>query len=232
MLSITADCLRSRRHDVPRSEVFPLSRLAASSKTTSLMRSARGGFTLVELLTVIAIIGILSAITFGVVKGVNERAAIGQAKAELGTIAQALENYKRQYGDYPQVGPFPSGTTTAPTSTIHGNSSALLNALYGWVGPKNNTLGSRGKGFIDLSKLSLVNSTLPTDAAVQNAFIDPWGRQYIYSYRTNANDGGGWKQPGYILFSAGPDGRLNPPSAQGVVDYTTSYNSDNVYSHK
>ena len=83
-------------------------------------KAALRAFTLIELLTVIAIIAILAAITFGVIKGVNERAAISQAKAELSSIAQALEAYKLQYGDYPQAGSSvasPTATTVANTNT-------------------------------------------------------------------------------------------------------------------
>ncbi|MET0261690.1 MAG: prepilin-type N-terminal cleavage/methylation domain-containing protein, partial [Rariglobus sp.] len=85
-------------------------------------------FTLIELLTVIAIIAILAAITFGVVKGVNERAAIGQAKAELASLAQALEAYKLQYGDYPQAGSQFDAVTAA--TIVSGKSQYILfNAL-------------------------------------------------------------------------------------------------------
>jgi prepilin-type N-terminal cleavage/methylation domain-containing protein len=64
-------------------------------------KSVRQGFTLVELLTVIVIIGILlSLLTGAVVRARNtvKRAAI---KVDLNEFEMALEQYKNTYGEYP-----------------------------------------------------------------------------------------------------------------------------------
>ena len=61
----------------------------------------RNGFTLIELLMVIAVILILAGITFGVSRGVQNAQARTKARAELATIAQAIEQFKSRYGDYP-----------------------------------------------------------------------------------------------------------------------------------
>jgi prepilin-type N-terminal cleavage/methylation domain-containing protein len=50
----------------------------------------RRAFTLIELLTVIAIIAILASIAFGVMSGVKKRAAAQRARADLAVLAQAL----------------------------------------------------------------------------------------------------------------------------------------------
>ncbi|AKC81670.1 hypothetical protein IMCC26134_00750 [Verrucomicrobia bacterium IMCC26134] len=73
-------------------------------------RGVRRAFTLIELLTVIAIIGILAAITFGAARGVFQQSRINRSKAELGSLGSALEEYKKYYGDYPGI----RATETAP----------------------------------------------------------------------------------------------------------------------
>ena len=67
-------------------------------------RNALKAFTLIELLTVIAIIGILAGITFGLVKGVGDHGRITRATSELAALSVALEAYRQYYGDYPWVG--------------------------------------------------------------------------------------------------------------------------------
>src|SRR5205807_1520033 len=63
-----------------------------------------GGLTLIELMTVMAIITLLVAFGVAAIQGTKQRAAIARAKSELSLLAQALEDYKRHYGDYPQTG--------------------------------------------------------------------------------------------------------------------------------
>lgn len=199
----------------------------------------RSAFTLIELLTVVAIIGILAAITFGVSKGVNERAAINQAKAELATIAAALDAYKRQYGDYPQIG----GAANNPTLATPSSSDApgiLFNALVGKRGPSSSLVQMDKKSFVQLDKMSLqVATALPavgSDAQVSNAFVDPWGRRYLYYYKTSSN----WRNPSFLLFSVGPDGTLQGSvPADGFLtpefDVAASAgkgNADNIYANR
>jgi type II secretory pathway pseudopilin PulG len=188
------------------------------------------------LLTVIAIIAILAAITFGVIRGVNERAAIGQAKVELASLSQALETYKAQYGDYPQTGTgvlAPNATTLTTTSTQY----LLFNSLAGKLGPKGAPI--TGKSFIEASRLTLFSTAaanLPTSTggAVSNAFIDPWGRLYVYYYRASTTAGANWSS--YILLSAGPDGATGiataPNATTGAYTPTAAQEADNIYANR
>lgn len=200
--------------------------------------AAKTAFTLIELLTVIAIIGILAAITFGVVKGVQERGAISQARTELAALSTALEAYKRQYGDYPQTG----GRTTAAadtttTITTTAAQAAFFNSIGGKLGPKLDPL-TNGKQFVEFAKFTLETANMPNptnDIAVANAFIDPWGRRYVYRYKDKDNPGN-WKAPSYVLFSVGPDGATKSvtgdPTNAGVIDYDHTSNADNLYANR
>jgi prepilin-type N-terminal cleavage/methylation domain-containing protein len=63
-------------------------------------RNARG-FTLVEILTVIVIIGILSAILIPAVNAVRTSVNTAYLRSECSSIETAIEAYKLKYGDYP-----------------------------------------------------------------------------------------------------------------------------------
>ena len=205
-------------------------------------------FTLIELLTVISIIAILSAISLNVVKGVKERAAASQAKAELASLSQALEMYKLQYGDYPRAAGANVATTTTPNTTD--GPGILFNSLAGKLGPSawdavNSVFKSpapiNGKVFVDLARLTLqVPDSLPsttTTTSVANAFVDPWGNRYLYYYKTGATSGV-WTAPTYVLLSVGPD---EPPSGvdtapsvttAGVVTPNSTYGDNDIYANK
>ena len=192
-------------------------------------------FTLIELLTVISIIAILSAISLNVVKGVKERSSVGLAKAEMAALSQALEMYKLQYGDYPQTGM--SADTVAIPATTPSSSNVqyrFFNALAGKYGPTLASITS-GKCFVDLARFSLfskeaVDMPTPTGSTpVANAFLDPWGQTYVYYYKTAGSST--WTSPTYVLFSVGPDGINTDPTTAGVVTYDDANNLDNIYAN-
>ena len=58
-------------------------------------------FTLIELLTVIAIIGVLAALLFPVVGSIKRQQYIRNAQAEMEQLETAIERYKAAYGFYP-----------------------------------------------------------------------------------------------------------------------------------
>jgi len=65
-------------------------------------RSVRGvAFTLVELMIVVAVIGVVAGIVLAAAGGVQKKAARDQAKAEIKMICVALESFKSSTGSYP-----------------------------------------------------------------------------------------------------------------------------------
>lgn len=62
---------------------------------------SRGGFSLIELMLVLAIIGVLMAVAAVSVSGMGARAKIKATKASLQTIQTALNSYNLEYSSYP-----------------------------------------------------------------------------------------------------------------------------------
>jgi prepilin-type N-terminal cleavage/methylation domain-containing protein len=229
------------------------------------MKSARRAslgspaFSLIELLTVVAVVGILFGITLGLVQGVKRRETTARARAELTHLAQALEDYKRHYGDYPQTGL--AAHATPAVSAVIGSTPAealFFNALTGVFGPSRFSAADRLNGpcFVDLSRLTpevaiapatfgVPTGNPPRKTLVSNSFLDPWGRRYQYYYRpaapVNANGVASgtnpWQASSYVLYSVGPDGleATTPNRTTGLYTgtaQTTGTNADNIYADK
>lgn len=64
----------------------------------------RPGFTLVELLTVIAIVGILAGVLFPAISGIRKKARQASAQTAFSQWASGIARYKQVYGFYPNIG--------------------------------------------------------------------------------------------------------------------------------
>ena len=70
-------------------------------KTASSRRSADAGFTLIEVLLVVVIIGILVAVVMPKLTGRGKEAQIAAAKASIENISLAIDLYEVDNGAYP-----------------------------------------------------------------------------------------------------------------------------------
>lgn len=187
---------------------------SSNSKTITYGRSAASGLTLIELLVVISVILVLSGITLGISRGVQNVQARAQAKAELAVIAQGLESFKSLYGDYPwhdsNDSDYPTPTNGEMTNTMllyaltgrmnmltDINGSIIINKISDSL--NSNEVTDKIK-FIDVSKFSFSG----TDDE-PNQLLDPWGNPYIYWYKWE-NSSNDWDVLGYHLYSTGPNG--------------------------
>jgi len=65
-----------------------------------MLRRNQRGFTLVELMIVVIIVGILAAVAIPMYQGATERAKASEAVAALGTIRGAMRVYFAEHGTY------------------------------------------------------------------------------------------------------------------------------------
>jgi len=64
--------------------------------------AATAGFTLIEVLVVVAIIGVLTAILIATASGVRDSASKARVKVQFAEWAAAVEAFRGEYGHYPQ----------------------------------------------------------------------------------------------------------------------------------
>lgn len=135
-----------RRRDACATIPLHASRFNASTPGRAVASERRPAFTLIELLTVIAIIGVLAAFLIPVMRGVMRRQHISVAQSEMAELETAIGNYHAVYGFYP-----PSGT------------NALANPLYyELVGTTSTNTSSVVPSFTTLDGLSTITGTALT----------------------------------------------------------------------
>ena len=159
-------------------------------------------FTLVELLTVIAVIAILAGIAVPVVIGMQSKGKETSARADMNAIKLALTQFKADYSIFPVTGA--SGDTlyhagfSAPNTTNGDQAIDTLISHLTLIAPKpgtgnapddyTSTLNKKKRKYLDapakpVEALFEVNST--TNPKVGFMKLDPWGRRYNIALDTN-----------------------------------------------
>jgi len=135
----------------------------------------RGGFTLVELLIVMAIIGILAALTIKTMGGMQHAANRKRASSEMAALTTALESYKAEYGNYP-LGDNDQGEGKAPGT----NNSFLRLYLSGATNEEAMEVNPNRKVFMDFH--SKMGTKTNDQSDIDQPVLDPFGEPYGYTF--------------------------------------------------
>lgn len=185
------------------------------------MRNKKG-FTLMELLTVIAVMAVLAGLLLPALRRARMRARVAAAESMIASLQVALSMYNMDYGVFP--------ASTNDTGTQYNGNSFAVPAAVG-----NNLVGALTSPTKGGPYMEFRGRDLDEDGG-DFVVLDPWGRAYVYTARTflDGNDletvtvGGPFHphtntplENTYNIFSLGPDGETHDGTSDvGFTDGT------------
>ncbi len=117
--------------------------------------ASRSAFTLVEILIVVAIIGILMALAVAGIRAAQRTIQAQAIAMELASLSQSVESYKTKYGSYPP----------------DGSSRAAFESHFRSVFP--NILASEFAALYSVGAYPTANSNAPVVSGVPTGVMDP-----------------------------------------------------------
>ncbi len=135
---------------------------------------SRKGFTLVELMVVILIVGILAAVAIPLMQGRINKAKWSEANATAGTIRTAIRAYAAETSVATAQGLVGSTLDTAATQTALGFSATDLSGTY--FVPANYTITAvNASGIATITVANGSGADAPTDGPYVLAADGSWG---------------------------------------------------------
>lgn len=161
----------------------------------------RKNFTLVELLTVVAIIGVLVGIVMGLMSLASGKMSEAKTRSVITQLSVALENYKAKYGYYIQQ---------KVAYTFY-----LDDVDKGTTPPDAQKITNNFCQYIDYARMLSKDTATATTAAVSATnrawVVDGYGYPIIYRCP------GYYNRNGFDLGSLGMDGKFGQLSTGGVA---------------
>lgn len=168
----------------------------------------RPGFTLIEIITVIAIIMALAAMTIGGLSFASKKAELERTRIFIGTVSQALEQYRADTGEFPR-GDGGTESTKEVYAALYGDfdgdgepddgMEVYLSSLDPKLKGKSSNVRQAGDGYV---------------------LVDAWGekddrstrQELFYRHDPDGNDNANMMNPpsDFDLWSLGPDGEGGP----------------------
>lgn len=174
-------------------------------------------YTLVEILMVVGIIAILVGLAIPVLNSARATAKLNKAAAECNSIALAIKNFESEYGQMPN----PTGISGNPSANdgsdkytigeyedyskkklndIDTDYKSFFTMMIGYkyakpTEPADTSTGSADKGYgywnNNKKKIKFLDPT--SDYANEKGFLDPWGKPYVITYKTDGDQANTFK---------------------------------------
>jgi len=195
----------------------------------------RKGFTIIELLVVIVIIGIISAIVFVSYSGINQKAVVASLESDLSINAKKLKLYQVEYSSFPTFLDSNSCPALPYASSIHCLSFSSNNKIDFYSGDTGTFLLKikNGSNVLKITQdsapgeaVTVSDETINGTAFVaNNAFLSAnasWGADY---------DDSGWEEYRYeqtSTFNLSAYGEGSISNAVLLWNYSRMYNGAGV----
>ena len=193
------------------------------------------GFTMIEMVVVLGIIGVLAAVLTPLVSNYVDQSRIARAQSDCRTIGDAIARFERDVGRYPMF-------TSASTGTgLMEDSDANVIRLEGPGSSVSDTSGNSSNWVNGSTASTLVNQLLTnapgysTTSSLAKPFkwkgpylnpdTDPWGNKYLVNI-INAKSASGLA---CFVLSAGPDGVVQTPFSISANSQVSASSDDIIY---
>jgi len=166
------------------------------------------GFTLVELLTVVAIIMILAGLTVGGLSYFNRKMAEDKTRIQLKLISNGLEAYYFDFGEYPEASP-----NAGSSGVKDGETDELYKALFYDTDDDGSNYQNDDDQEIYVVEMDPGSSNQGwiSGSGTNVKLIDGFGNEYVYRRLDNPS---GMRNPDFDLWSVGADGKTNADAVE------------------
>jgi prepilin-type N-terminal cleavage/methylation domain-containing protein len=168
-------------------------------------RPRLAAFTLIELLTVIAIIAILAGLLFPAIQSSLKKAEAAKAKTGVANLATAFRAYYTEYGKWP----------ISNTSTV---TYDVDNFMVGLFKGSNVVSAASPSGTFQGNPRGIVFLDFKAEELKASGFVDPWNQPYHVRFDTDyvnkipnpfESSASSTVDSGFLVWSCGPDGQCD-----------------------
>ena len=158
--------------DVQETRGYRTARLESGDVNTIKPRDGKAvsaGFTLIEMLVVIAIVTILLLALFPAMSAAFRNARRGRASHEIGSLVAAIKSYHSEFGKWP----CPNNGVDDQTFHAAGGNAGAVDAQAQVINCLTN------------NPLRTVFLDVPANSSTNGFYVDPWGNAYMITLDTD-----------------------------------------------